>query len=75
MKQSKDEKEIQILKNKLDAMQYELNEARRIIKDAWWILTDIDFDGLSASIYVPAVHKMLYEIASEVLEEERAKND
>jgi hypothetical protein len=62
------EKDLMIANSRL---QYHI----KVIKNCWWVLTDLEYEGLDPKIYVPVAHGILSDIACAALqEEEDAKN-
>lgn len=66
----KQDKEIKALKAQISHLEASLKWHKRIIKDAWWILTDIQANSLNADIHIYGVASMLSDIALSVLEEQ-----
>jgi hypothetical protein len=64
------DKKIKELQDKIKYLEASLNYRNRLIKDAWWILTDIQANDLNADIHIYGVASMLSDIALSVLDEE-----
>jgi hypothetical protein len=60
---STEDKKIKELKNKIKDLESSLNYHRRLIKDAWWMLTDINAHDLNMDIHIRAVSALLSGIA------------
>lgn len=69
------DKKTKELENKIKILESSVNYHRRLIKDAWWMLTDISANDLNSDIHIRAVSALLSDIALCVLDEEDAKND
>lgn len=63
-------KKIKMLEAKISHLEASLKWHKRIIKDAWWILTDIQANDLNADIHIYGVASMLSDIALSVLDEQ-----
>ena len=59
------------LELELDMLNARLTWHRRLIKDAWWILTDIQEHQLNAEPHIQAVVMMLSDIAVDYMDGEK----
>jgi hypothetical protein len=66
MKQEK----ITELEQEISIIKWKVAYYEKVIKNAWWVLTDIDSQDLNAEIYRRLVVESLSEIACEVLDKE-----
>jgi hypothetical protein len=66
----KTKEKVKKLEAKISHLEASLKWHKKIIKDAWWILTDIQANDLNADIHIYGVASMLSEIALSVLDEE-----
>lgn len=70
---TKQKKELQALKNEVEALGWSIHYSRQKIKTAWWVLTDIKTQDLSPEIYLNVVAQSLQDIAYEVMDEDESK--
>lgn len=69
------QKKIEKLERDLMLANSRLEYHIRVIKNCWWVLTDLEYEGLDPKVYVPVAHGLLADIACLALqEEENAKN-
>jgi hypothetical protein len=66
----KTKEKVKKLEQKIEHLEASLKWHKKIIKDAWWILTDIQSNDLNADIHIFGVASMLSDIAVSVLDEE-----
>ena len=66
----KTKEKVKKLEIKISHLEASLKWHKKNIKDAWWILTDIQANDLNADIHIYGVASMLSEIALSVLDEE-----
>ena len=67
----KNDEKITKLEMKIKHLEASLNWHKKIIKDAWWILTDIQANDLNADIHIYGVASMLSDIALSVIDKEQ----
>lgn len=63
-------KKIQELEQEIACNKWWIEYYKKIIKNAWWVLTDIDSQDLNREIYTKMVIDSLHEISCEVLDKE-----
>ena len=66
----KTKEKVKKLEIKISHLEASLKWHKKIIKDAWWILTDIQANDLNSDIHIYSVTCMLSDIALSVLDEE-----
>ena len=58
------------VEHEMSCIKWKIGYYERIIKNAWWVLTDIESQDLNDKIYTRLVIDSLAEVANEVMDKE-----